>query len=307
MKKYIILIGIVFGCLYNLSAQQTSSTGQYMFNGLYLNPAYAGSHDFTTMTFIVRKQWTGLAGAPLSQFISAEGPVKKNIGLGLVLYNDRIGVTNETGFSTNYAYHIKMKQRGKLSIGLNAGLTLYSAKLSDLTYWDQNDRVFEDNIKNKIIPNLGVGAYYYTDRFYLGFSVPSLINYDPEYRFSINSGNIPHLVQHFYWTTGYAIELSDFVVLKPSVLVKYTKNAPVQADINLNVLLVEKYWVGVTYRTGDAIIGIFDFMIKDVVRIGYLYEYPLSQLNNFSSGTHEAMLGFELGKKKMTVKTPRYF
>lgn len=307
MKKVIIIIILALSGWGISHAQQDATVDQYMFNGLYLNPAYAGSHEYMTTTLIVRKQWAQFEGAPFSQFLSLEGMVGRNVGLGLLVSNDRIGVTNQTNFITNYAYHIKAGRKGKLSLGVDAGLTLYNAKLSDLIYWDQNDGVFENNIRNKPIAIVGTGAYYYTDRFFMGFSVPNLINYDPSYRLSIDKGNIPHLVNHYYFTTGYAIKISEMLDLKPSVLFKFTKNAPLNVDINLNALIAKKFWIGASYRTNKGIVGMMDFLIKDLMRVGYAYTYPLNEINNYTSGTHEVMLGFDILKKEEKVKSPRYF
>jgi type IX secretion system PorP/SprF family membrane protein len=291
-------------------AQQETMISQYMFNGLYLNPAYSGSHDYTEATGLYRNQWTGLAGAPVSQIISADGKIKNTkMGWGGILANDRIGVTYKTDLYGNYAYHLPMG-KGKLSLGLRAGVSYYRALVTQLTVWDNGDQVFTNNIKSKYLPNAGGGLYYYTTKFFAGLSAPNLLNYDPNTFATLGNAvkGAPNYIRHAYLYSGYVIEASENLHFKPSVLVKYVKGAPVQADLNLNVLINRKFWVGGSYRTGDAIVGMVEYQHNGNWRIGYAYDFALTKLQKYNSGSHEIMFSYIFVKPEvMKIKSPRFF
>lgn len=291
-------------------AQQETMISQYMFNGLYLNPAYAGSHDYTEATGLYRQQWAGMAGAPVSQIVSADGKIKNTkMGWGGILTNDKIGVTYKTDLYGNYAYHLPLG-KGKLSLGLRAGVSYYCALVTQLTVWDNNDQVFTNNVKSKYLPNAGGGLYYYTTKFFAGLSAPNMLNYDPNTFATL--GNVmkdaPNYVRHAYLYTGYVIEASENLHFKPSVLVKYVKNAPAQVDLNLNVLINRKFWVGGSYRTGDAIVGIVEYQHNGNWRIGYAYDFALTKLQKYNSGSHEVMFSYMFVKPEaLKIKSPRFF
>lgn len=309
MKKIITYAFLLLG-LKGL-AQQDIMISQYMFTGLFINPAYAGSHNFTEVTGLYRQQWTGFAGAPVSQILSAEGHARHTkIGWGAILTNDKIGVTYKTDLYGNYAYHLPVGAEGKLSMGIRAGFSYYRALLTQLTVWDENDQVFVNNIKNKFLPNAGAGLYYYTTKFFAGVSAPALLNYQAN-TFVNMAGAIkesPNYLRHGYAYTGYVLELDDNLHLKPSVLVKYVRNAPVQADLNLNVLINRAFWIGGSYRTGDGLVGIVEYQYDTRWRIGYAYDFAFTQLQKYSSGSHEIMFSYMFFKPEIVkIRNPRFF
>lgn len=291
--------------------QQEMMISQYMFNGLYLNPAYCGTHDFTEVTGLYRQQWANFAGAPVSQILSADGAIKnKNMGLGGILTNDKIGVTTKTDLYGNYSYHIRTGEKGKLSFGVRGGFSYYRAMLTQLTVWDGNDQVFANNIKNKFLPNAGAGIYYYTKKFYAGVSSPNLINYDPNTFLTLGGmmQGAPNYIRHFYANTGYVFEVNENLHFKPNVLVKYVNNAPVQADFNLNVLINRMFWVGGSYRTGDGIVGLIEYQHDGNWRLGYAYDFAFTKMQNYSFGSHEVMFSYMFGKKEIAkIRSPRFF
>jgi type IX secretion system PorP/SprF family membrane protein len=290
-------------------AQQIPVMSQYMFNGLVINPAYAGSKDFMSTTLMVRKQWTGYEGAPLTQNASIHGPLrKKKVGLGFMISNDKIGITNQTDVFASYAYHIPTgKGNSKLSLGLQGGFSYLKSNFTELTVWDANDPVYAANTLTNLQPNFGFGAYYYQERLYAGLSIPQLLSYDSIQLFHVTQSSIHHLSRHFYVNGGIIFAENRDFVIRPSFLVKYAKNAPLQYDLNLNFLLSNIFWVGASYRSGDAIVAIFEYQVNRKLRIGYSYDYTLSQLKNYSSGSHEIMLGYDFGYNVLKMKTPRYF
>jgi type IX secretion system PorP/SprF family membrane protein len=310
MKKLIIIIVFMSG-LSSLKAQQDILVSQYMFNHLLLNPGYAGSKDYMMATLLYRKQWLDWKGAPETQVASLHGPLGlTNFGWGVLLSHDKIAVTDRTDAYLNAAYHLKVSEKMKLSLGLRAGGGYYTYKNSDLIYWDENDPAFAGDRASRFLPNVGAGAYLYTDKFYAGLSVPTIISYDPARSLSLNytSGEvIPHQVRHYYATTGYAFEMNPDVVFRPSVLVKYVQNAPIETDINLNVLLGQLIWIGGSYRTGDSFVALLELQVSKKLRLGYSYDFTVTDVKDYSSGSHEIMLGYDFGYDIMKVKTPRYF
>ena len=290
--------------------QQDILVSQYMFNHLLLNPAYAGTKDYMMATLLYRKQWVDFKGAPTTQIATLHGPVGlTNFGWGASISHDKIGVTDRTDAYLNAAYHLPVGPKMKLSVGLRAGGGYYSYKNSDLIYWDANDPLFAGDKTSKFVPNIGAGAYLYTDKYYVGVSVPNVISYDTTKVLSLNmNGNVvPNEVRHYYITAGIALEVNPDVVVKPSILVKYVQNAPVEADFNVNVLFAQIIWVGASYRTGDSFVALLELQLTKKFRLGYSYDFTATDVKNYSAGSHEIMIGYDFGYDIMKVKTPRYF
>ncbi|HEX5002509.1 MAG TPA: type IX secretion system membrane protein PorP/SprF [Bacteroidia bacterium] len=306
MRKAGIVILLVFSGMF-ARAQQHPLFSHYMFNGLYINPAYAGSKEFVSTTLIARKQWAGFQGAPTTQIASLHAPLSnKKVGLGFSISNDRIGITNEMDVFGSYAYHIETNN-GILSLGLSGGFSYFKSQLSDLNYWDQNDPVYEVNSLSNILPNFGAGIYYYTNKFYAGLSVPQILSYDPDASVSINVDRAHKVTRHYFLTSGMIISTRGELKFRPSFLVKYTDNAPVEFDLNMNMLISEIIWIGVSYRSEDAIVALLEYQVNKKLRVGYSYDYTLSEIRNYSSGSHELILGYDFGFNVKKMKTPRYF
>lgn len=290
-----------------VKGQQDAMLSQYMFNGLFVNPAYAGSHKFFESTLLYRNQWVNLNGAPQTIVAAVDGPIhRNNMGLGLIIANDQIGVNKQTDFIANYSYSIKLGD-GKLAFGIKAGVSQYRVSISDLTYWDQEDPVYTGDIQSKLIPKFGAGVYYHQDKWFAGLSVPTLLAYEKEYQFSLNIDEASNLRKHFLVTGGYVFTLNDNWKLKPSTLIKYTHAAPLQIDINANVLFKDMIWLGASFRSGDSFVGMVEYQANDRFRVGYAHDFTTSRLKNFSSGTHEIMVGYDFGKEFAKVRTPRFF
>lgn len=308
MKKKLV-IGILgfLGLISHINAQQNILVSQYMFSGMFLNPAYAGTHEYFNATGLFRKQWVGFDGAPTSQFLSIDGPLKgNNSGAGLTITHDKIGVSRTFELSGNYAYHLKMNSKFSLSLGLKATLMNYSARYDELIYWDQ-DQVYETNIRNSYMPNFGVGGYLFSTHTFLGVSIPNILSYDPATSLSISSQEAFKLVRSYYVHGGHAFVFNQNLTLKPSTLMKFTPNTPLQFDLNLNALIKETVWVGATYRTDETVVGIIELLVSKKVRIGYAYGYATGKLRAYQSGSHEIMAAFDFGNSQLKVKNPRYF
>lgn len=302
---HILLLALLF-CGKSF-AQQDALFSHYMFNGMYINPAYAGSKEFISSTLIARKQWAGFEGAPSTQIASIHAPLSnRKIGLGAVISNDKIGITNQTEFYGSYAYHIEL-DNSKLSLGLNAGFTYFKSKFSELTVWDTDDPVYETNSLSNILPNFGAGIYYYSRSFYAGLSAPQLISYDPEQPLSIEVEKVHKLSRHYYLNSGMIIATAGELKFRPSFMVKYAANSPIQYDINLNMLISDIIWIGGSYRSGDAVVALLEYQVNKKLRIGYSYDMTLSDIRSHTSGSHEIIIGYDFGINVLKMKTPRYF
>ena len=289
-------------------AQQEVMVSQYMFNGLFLNPAYAGSHGYVSSSLLHRAQWMQVEGAPRTSMLAVDAPLMNgSMGLGFSLVHDQIGVSRDLDLSTHYAYHLRISDDSKLAFGLRAGLSIYSANLNELTYWDANDQVFQNNISNQLVGKFGFGLYWYNATSYVGLSVPTIYAADGNITMDVAGALDHYFTQHYYLHAGKVFPLSEVFDIKPSIMVKYQPQAPLQGDVNCNLLYKERVWFGVGYRTGDAMVGMVEYQINPQLRIGYAYDMTTSRLRNYTSGSHEVMLGLDLGRELVRIKTPRYF
>lgn len=306
MKK-IILISITLFLGISVKAQQDVMVSQYMFNGLFLNPAYSGSHKYFSSSLLHRSQWVGFTGAPQSSLIAIDGPLlNQKMGVGLIMSNDHIGVTDQTDIFGNYSYQLPLS-KGKLAFGIKAGVSRYYSKYNQLTYWDQGDQVFNSNTITKWLPKFGFGTYYYAEKWYAGISIPTLLAYDENKNFSLDVNKSSDIRRHYFLTAGYVYELNKLFKLKPSFLLKYIPAAPLEVDINLNLLYNDQFWFGVSYRTEDAVTVLIEYQTNYRFRVGYAYDFTTSKIRNYSSGSHEILIGYDFGKDLIKVKTPRFF
>ena len=293
----------------NAQAQQDAMLTQYMFNGLFLNPAYAGSHEYWSSSFTYRTQWAGanFEGAPQTAVAAVDGPIRgKNMGLGFIMMHDQLGVTRAHTAMANYAYQLKLNESSKLAFGVNAGVTHFSSQLRDVLIWDTEDAVYANNL-SKVLPRIGAGAYYYGERHYVGVSVPTLIAYEDGNQFNVDVSKASFLRRHYLLTGGVVLNVSENVKFKPSALLKYVKNAPLEGDINFSAVFKDAFWIGATYRTNDAVAVLLEYQSNSYFRVGYSYDITISGLRGYQNGSHEIMIGVDFGKDLKKVKTPRYF
>lgn len=306
MKK-IIVAALALFTICGANSQQDAMLSQYMFNGLFLNPAYAGSHKYMTSSLLHRSQWVNFDGAPATYLVSIDGPIKsKNMGLGGVIMHDRIGITQETSLHVDYAYHIKAG-KGKLALGARAGGSVYTADLDEIKVWDSNDQVYMGGRSTSFLPRFGAGIYYFSERWYAGLSVPTLIAYQKDYSFSVDVNDATMLERHYYLTGGYVFDVNENWKVKPSMLTKFLPKAPVQADFNLAFLYKDMLWLGGSYRTGDAAVFMIEYQANGRFRIGYAYDMTITDIRNYSGGSHEIMLGYDFGRDVTKVIDPRFF
>ncbi len=301
------LVGVLLLCVAGLQAQQDPHHTQYLFNGLSLNPAYAGSRGTVSGMLFYRNQWTGFAGAPVTQSFTAHMPDGKGrAGFGINVMNDKIGYSQQQWLTLSYAYIIPMGERARLALGLRGGVMNYRVNWAEVEATDLQDPVIASNARSMLMPNVGTGVYFSNDRMYAGLSMPHLLN-TPLLPQDAAHQSVARLYRHAYFTMGYVLGLQSAVQWKPSILLKYAPGAPMELDVNLMAYIAQRFWIGASWRSGDAVALMVDFQIARQFRLGYAYDYSITELRNFHTGTHEFLLGFELSSKKPKMKSPRYF
>lgn len=288
----------------SLKAQQEPMYSQYMFNMSHINPAYAGNRATNNITALFRKQWIAIEGAPATASLSWDKRAdESNVGYGLQIYNDRLGVESTSGIQAFYSYRIPF-EKSFLSFGLSGGVLNYRAAFSSVLTIQGGDPVFQEDV-NGLLPTAGMGVLYASEKWYLGLSVPALLET------KINIENKQYTTganNHYFLTGGYIFYVSESLKLKPSVLLKAVKGAPLEYDFNMNAWIHDILGLGLSYRTADAFIAMFDIQILPELRLGYAYDYTISNLKPFNKGTHELMLRYEFSnKKKERILSPRYY
>ncbi len=316
MKKIAILSIIFAGLSSIMFGQQDAQYTQYMYNTISVNPAYAGSRGVMSITGLHRSQWVGLDGAPRTSTLSVNTPLgrKNKIGLGVSIIRDEIGPSQETYFDIDFSYTIQTSVNGKLSFGLKAGGNLLDVDFRRLNLEDNTDVLFENLIDNRFNPNVGLGLYYHTDKFYVGLSAPNLLETEHYDRSTtLNNDDAASFIAreriNYYLIAGYAFDINEDVILKPAILTKAVSGAPLQVDISANALLYQKLLLGVGYRWDAAVTGMVGFQISDSLLIGLAYDKETTELGRteFNNGTYEVFMRFELFKKYNRIITPRFF
>ena len=287
-----------------LKAQQEPMYSQYQFNLLQINPAYAGNRAVNNITTLFRKQWVGIEDAPSTCSLSWDQRQKgSNVGYGLQIYHDQLGIEATSGIQAFYSFHIAFRE-SSLSLGVSGGMLNYRASFSQVTTTVGGDPLFQEDV-NGWLPTAGVGMIYATNNWYAAISVPALLQTKIN---SLHSKVATSADKHYFLTGGYIFEVSDVLKLKPSILVKAVNAAPLECDINLNAWIQDVVGLGASYRTGDALIGMFELQISPELRLGYAFDYTISNLQHYSKGTHELMLRYEFNNHKDNrVLSPRYY
>jgi len=290
-----------------LFAQQDPMFSQYMFNKLAVNPGYAGSREILTADLLYRNQWVNIEGAPKTISASLHSPLNNpHLALGAHIYNDRLGAMSNTSAMATFAYRI-LFPKGKLSFGIQAGVKSNGIVWNEINAQNSDDPFLVNKAENKVVPDANFGIYYYSKNFFAGLSSHQLLQ-NQTLSVSDSEGNtqVSKLLTHFYGMTGVIVPISDNVIFRPSLLVKYVKNSPPQLDLNASFLFADKLWLGVSYRTEKAISIISEINIKQNIRVGYSYDIWLNELKAYNKGSHEIRLSFDINVAKR-ILTPRYF
>lgn len=307
---YILLIAFFF-LSFKGTAQQDPAYTQYMYNMSIINPAYATGEDgLINFGGLYRSQWVGVEGAPETATFFAHTPLSQSVEVGLSVVHDEIGdVVNENNVYADFAYILPVSENSNLSLGLKAGFTFFDANLTGLDLGDESagtDNAFDENI-NEAFPNVGIGAFLYGENYYIGLSAPNLLETkhleNQDETIALGAEEV-----HYFFTGGYVFDLNSEFKLKPAFMLRAIPNAPLSVDITANVLFSEKFEAGIGYRWGNSLTGLVNFKITPQLRIGYAYGYNYTSLGEFSSGTHEIMLLFDLNLITTKYdKSPRFF
>ena len=299
---------------YGVWAQQNAQYTQYIFNGLGINPAYAGSKGIVNANGIYRTQWVGLEGAPSTQTISVDGAVaNQRVGLGLLLINDQIGAQGQKSVLTNAAFRVNISENARIALGIAAGVSNYYTDGTKLRPTDQSfDPTIPTTNVSTLLPDTRAGLFFNTERLYIGLSASNLIGFKNKF--------IATPARHFYLTAGYILLLNDWLKLKPSFLIKEDFKSPMNMDLNAFLLVGDRVWLGGSYRTGtkffrnnnqdldvaNAWALSTEIYLTEKVKVGYAHDFTLTSLRNYAG--HEVSLGFYFFKKEANrTLSIRYF
>ncbi|PZR23314.1 MAG: hypothetical protein DI539_03415 [Flavobacterium psychrophilum] len=302
LNRY-FLICIILTAI-SAKAQQEPQYTQYMYNTLTVNPGYTGSPGFLEATLQHRSQWVGIDGAPTTQAFTIHSPVNDKVGLGFSAVNDEIGPSEEIYLDGNFSYTIPVSFNSKIAFGLKAGAKVLNIDWSKGTYYQGGDPLLNTNVNNKISPSVGAGVYYYTDKWYAGFSVPNFIRSD--YYDDVQEAQVSDRL-HYYVIGGYVFDISDNLKFKPAFMAKIVSGAPITADLSANFLLQERLTLGAAYRFDDSVSGLVGFQLTKNFFVGYSYDYSVTELNKYNDGSHEIIVRFQLVPKATRIKSPRFF
>jgi len=325
------LCAILMLISFRIHAQQDVQFSQYAFNGLSVNPAYAGYKDALYLNCNYRQQWTGLPGAPRTAGVSVDGPLRPmksrtDIGLGLQLTADMLGPQKSYSVYGSYSYIISLDDDNtrRLSLGLGIGISQYHLDGNSLQYFDPEDAVFPAGGVNAFSPDARFGIFYHSPSFFISASVLDLFSNVITSDFKWKGYNYENIqkTRHLYLSAGYMVPISEQLKLKPSVMLKDDLNGPTAVDLTTMLLIDQVLWIGGSYRTAvpiwkkelpsrleqrNAASAIIEYYISDRYRIGYAYDLNINQMADAQGGSHEISIGILFPSKKFSVYSPRYF
>lgn len=300
---YIFIIGFYLMLTHFICAQQNPQYTHYQYNPMTVNAGYTASGGHLSAIGLYRSQWAGLEGAPRTITFGMETPVNEFDGLGLSIIQDELGPAEETYVDLNYAHTLFLGKKARLGMGLKAGGRVLNLDWNKGQHREP-DQLFQENVNSKILPTLGAGLFFYTNRSYFGLSVPNLLP-NQHYETHLSSAAMDRL--HYYMIAGYVFKLGEDLKLKPSFYLKYADGSSLSADVSTNFLLYESLSVGVNYRLEESVSGLLGLRINDHMEFGYAYDYNTSPLNYYNSGTHEVFLKYRFIAKDLVLKSPRFF
>ena len=319
MKRLLFLL-LFISCFAN--AQQEQQYSLYMANPYTLNPALAGTEEFIDFNAGFRYQWVGIDGSPVTVYLSGHGVVGKPMphtriaqthrnwhGVGGYLYSDRTGPLSRTSLNISYSYNMTLTNTLRLSAGAFGGFKTISVNGE---WWenidDPSDNLFGSSGFSATNPDLSLGLWLYTDRFYVGMSGFQMIRGDVD--FGALQGELEDnstLNRHYFINSGVKLEMAYQIYFVPSVMIKMTPNSPISMDLNGKIDFKTKYWIGASYRHLDSFIGMIGTTISNSFDVSYGYDVTLSGLRNHSYGSHEIVLGYRLHRPKSPICPSKFW
>ncbi|HLT79686.1 MAG TPA: type IX secretion system membrane protein PorP/SprF [Cyclobacteriaceae bacterium] len=292
-----------------VQAQQYPVFTQYYFNELVINPAYAGTHVQLSATAMYRNQWVNFPGAPKTFSVSAHTSiVKGKIGVGFLVNHDEIGSYSNQNVYGYYSYMLRFP-KATLSMGIQAGFNILGADFSKLDLQNPEDLSFAAFF-NELKPNFGVGILYQKKNFFLGASVPFILN--NAVVTSIESFLAEIREARYYFIRGgfvTPIDPAEKVKINPSFLLRTQEGQPLSFDFNLGFIIHDVLSVGASYRNVDALMTFIDLKLSEHLHFGYSYDWTQSEINQFANGSHEFMLNYRVPIRKLhgNVECPSYY
>ena len=310
MRRLLLVILFASGAFLEVQAQQDPHYTQYMYNMSVMNPAYAGSKESLSLGLLYRKQWVEIEDAPTTATFFGHSPVGKNVGLGLSVISDKIGPVEENNIYGDFSYTLNLGGEHKLAFGIKTGLTLHKVGLYDEVYNtlpQDNDPAFSENISNTYF-NIGSGLFYYTDKYYLGLSVPNMLK-SKHLDLSVNGDQYEFgsETSHYFFTGGYVFDLNEKIKFKPFFMLKSAFSSPTSLDLSTNFLFNEKFEIGATYRLDDSFGAMANYAVLPNLRIGYAYDHIVSDLKVTTPSSHEIILLWDVNFSKKVSSSPRFF
>ena len=328
---YLMVIGLTAG------AQQRPQYTQYVFNNFLLNPAVSGIENYIDVKAGYRSQWTGLEGAPVTNYITINAPLGNDYingdatafpengedpmsrsykqyyqaaephhGIGLMVVSDQAGPLTQTNIDATYAYHLGLAPQLNLALGVSGGLNHIGLNTSLITLGTAVDPAISNGNSSQWKPEVGAGIWLYSSNYYFGASAQQLL--PQNLYFSTNNAiTESKTVPHYFITGAVKLFLSDDMALMPSVLLKVIKPVPVTYDINLKLAFRDRFWIGGSYRHNDSFAGLVGLNISSLINIGYSYDVTTSTLNTVSNGSHEIVIGILLNNKYKVICPQRSF
>ena len=320
MKKYILCF-LLLGFAATGRAQQTALYSQYMTNYYLLNPAAIGTEADINLKAGYRNQWVGFEGAPKTYYLSGHASLSQNgrsgrrmktnpyHAVGAYVYNDQAGPVSRSGLNASYAYHIPLNNEIYNSVGITTGVQQYVFDVHKLRLANNSngeDPVTMGGSRRAYLPDLSLGYYIYSKEFYAGLSLAQVIGFkimDNELDEELKGNK---MYRHLFFSGGYNYSINRHLSLQPSTLLKYANAAPLQADLNLRAIynfdnkfrsdFDDELWLGLSYRTGDALVALFGLQFLEQYQLSYAYDFTLSGMRTYSAGSHEIVVGYRIAR-----------
>lgn len=305
MKRF--LLGFAFLVLATtgyVSAQQLPLYSQYMLNDFFINPAIAGSKDYSPVLLSIHKQWIGIKDSPSTQTLSGHTMLSNNnVGIGAIIFNDDFGPESRIGIQAIYSYHFHIDRLNKISLGLAATAFQYKMDQRFFTLTIYDDPAITYMVEKTIVPDATFGVYAYGKKYYAGITAADLFQSKLKINRNLDDNK---MVRHYFVMGGYKFDFpnSPQLQIEPSLLMKMTEITPPQFDVNLKMYYDKDYWFGMSIRPGDSFITAIGFKHNQYY-FGYAYDFTFSDLSSYTFGSQEIIFGVNVGEN--TRKSRSFF
>lgn len=301
--RHLLLLLIAGSSLQAVRAQQLPQLSQYNSNDYLYDPAVAGSRPWFEIRSTHRNQWVGIQDAPRTFMLSATTPLGTNMGLGGYIFTDNVGPSRRTGMQLSYAYHLRITEGIKLGLGLSFGMLQFLIDGSKIEFHDPDEPLMDAQLRGSLMPDATFGLYLYHEKWWFGATAPQLLHNRVIF-FDDQDQSFSTLAAHYYALGGYRFAIGEDLKLEPSFLLKYVDPVPPKVDLTTTVRYRDMVWLGATYRTEDALSFMVGYWMKKTFQFGYSYDLTTTNLRNYTSGTHEVMLGVTFGKEPPPPPAP---